>query len=229
MATHPHTAQGSSYLPLHTTSTYSARQLTPVASVESTAAAEPNSSQVSPGPGGGDGMPFLPLQARQPRPTTTPSYRPAVLRPTERPCRPSPLTPPQSSSNSVDFELGADSPVPLSRQSTGDSFRRSAASVDSSAHEWVRPYGFGKVTAPPTREHWKVSEHCDRLTSARRPCTVGSSWLSFVACGGLVGRSVHQPASCHARATPGSDWNSDRRRSMTCVRWLACDEGIVFC
>ncbi|KAI9750916.1 MAG: hypothetical protein M1815_001527 [Lichina confinis] len=164
MATHPHTAQGSSYLPLHTTSTYSARQLTPVASVESTAAAEPNSSQVSPGPGGGDGMPFLPLQARQPRPTTTPSYRPAVLRPTERPCRPSPLTPPQSSSNSVDFELGADSPVPLSRQSTGDSFRRSAASVDSSAHEWVRPYGFGKVTAPPTREHWKPdssAQSCD--------------------------------------------------------------------
>lgn len=105
------------------------------------------------GPRQGNGIPSLPLQARQTRPPAPSQYRPAVLRPTERPARHFPLTPPQSSSNSLDSMRGAEPPMPLSRQSTADS-----AIFDAMGEgRWLGDHALGKVTGTPTRDHWKVS------------------------------------------------------------------------
>ncbi|MCJ1335716.1 hypothetical protein MMC09_000989 [Bachmanniomyces sp. S44760] len=65
----------------------------------------------------------LPLATRQLRPPKSPMYTPAVLRPTERPPRPSPLTPPRSIEGSTDSLTNIDSRGnrPSSRSSTSDS------------------------------------------------------------------------------------------------------------
>lgn len=106
-----------------------------------------------------DGVPQLPLQARQFRSPRIPHYRPAVLRPTERPIRHSPMTPPQSSSNSLDSLQGPDSPRPLSRQSTGGSMNKFGF-VRAADANYAGDDSSIKVVAPPTRDHWKVSRAC---------------------------------------------------------------------
>jgi len=125
---------------------YSSQQMSPINSATAT---PNNASPTSPR----TGPPHMPLHTRQLRPPKSPLYVPAVLRPTDPPRRvvkPSPLTPPHSMQSSFD---SLDNERTLSRQSTGDSERFSLGATTES--EWSTE-GLGKVTAMPTRGHWKV-------------------------------------------------------------------------
>ncbi|KAF6231733.1 hypothetical protein HO173_010035 [Letharia columbiana] len=113
---------------------------------------------------------FPPLANRQLRPPKTPMYVPAALRPTERPPRASPITPPRSVHGSTDSLDGAESRRPVSRRSTTDS--RKQASLGQVSEEAQSPTteqallttGLPAVTGPPTRGHWKPDAHasiCD--------------------------------------------------------------------
>lgn len=90
----------------------------------------------------------VPGQVRQLRPMKSPLYVPAALRPTERPNKNTPPTPPKSLQGSLD-----------SLQDEGH------ASVDSLrapvdlvvGNDWIANEDLGEVTGEPTREHWKVS------------------------------------------------------------------------
>lgn len=98
-------------------------------------------------------LPYLPAHTRQLRPPKSPLYIPAVLRPTDPPkktVKQSPLTPPASRHNSFDpFENAR----ALSRRSTGESGN---SDLDSVVEDENNTDGLGKVTALPTRQHWKV-------------------------------------------------------------------------
>ena len=125
---------------------FQTQQISPLNSATATPS---NASPTSPRAG----PPHLPAQTRQLRPPKSPLYIPAVLRPTDPPKRiakPSPLTPPQSMSSSFDELENART---LSRRSTGDSGKFGLGAITEA--EWSTE-GLGKVTALPTREHWKV-------------------------------------------------------------------------
>lgn len=95
----------------------------------------------------------LPLQSRQLRPPKGPLYVPAALRPTERPQKSSPITPPRSVHGSLDsLEESAE---PISRRSTMES--KSSGISKVAEHEWMKNESLGEVTGLPTRDHWKVS------------------------------------------------------------------------
>lgn len=96
----------------------------------------------------------LPLQSRQLRPPKGPLYVPAALRPTERPQKSSPITPPRSVHGSLD-SLNEDSAEPISRRSTMES--KSSGISKVAEHEWMKTEHLGVVTGLPTRDHWKVS------------------------------------------------------------------------
>ncbi|KAJ5642488.1 hypothetical protein N7490_006488 [Penicillium lividum] len=103
----------------------------------------------------------LPLQSRQLRPPKGPLYVPAALRPTERPQKSSPITPPRSAHGSLD-SLNEDSDEPISRRSTMESKHSGI-----SKHEWMKTEHLGLVTGLPTRDHWKAdsaSPNCDSPT-----------------------------------------------------------------
>ena len=108
-------------------------------------------------------FPNFPLTTRQLRPPKSPMYVPAVLRPTERPHRPSPLTPPRSVHGSTD-SLDGQGRRPISRRSTNDSTlggELGRVSEDTLNQE------LGKVQGLPTREHWKLDSYaviCDAPT-----------------------------------------------------------------
>lgn len=95
----------------------------------------------------------LPLQSRQLRPPKGPLYVPAALRPTERPQKSSPITPPRSAHGSLD-SLNEDV-EPISRRSTMES--KSSGISKSAENEWMKTESLGEVTGHPTRDHWKVS------------------------------------------------------------------------
>ena len=121
-----------------------------ISPVNSGAATPNNSSPTSPRTGL---PPHLPAHTRQLRPPKSPLYVPAVLRPTDPPkrvVRQSPLTPPQSKDNSWDDLENAKK---LDRRSTGDSGKFGLGAITEA--EWSSE-GLTKVTALPTREHWKV-------------------------------------------------------------------------
>lgn len=132
--------------------------------VNSAAPTPNNSSPTSPRTGL---PPHLPAHTRQLRPPKSPLYVPAVLRPTDPPkrvTRQSPLTPPQSHSNSLDDLENART---VSRRSTGDSGKFGLGAITEA--EWSSE-GLSKVTAMPTREHWKPdaeSTICDDATCTR--------------------------------------------------------------
>ncbi|KAG0652050.1 fyve-type zinc finger-containing [Hyphodiscus hymeniophilus] len=138
-------------------------QTQPISPINSATATPNNASPTSPRAG----PPHLPAQTRQLRPPKSPLYIPAVLRPTDPPKRvvkPSPLTPPQSMHSSFDDLENART---LSRRSTGDSGKFGLGAITEA--EWSTE-GLGKVTALPTREHWKPdseSEICDETTCQR--------------------------------------------------------------
>jgi hypothetical protein len=95
----------------------------------------------------------VPTQNRQLRPQKSPMYVPAVLRPTDPPrraARSAPLTPPQSMHSSFD---DLENSRALSRRSTDGDGKMGLGSIVESE---LNIEGLGKVTAPPTRDHWKV-------------------------------------------------------------------------
>ncbi|OQD68419.1 hypothetical protein PENDEC_c036G03860 [Penicillium decumbens] len=105
----------------------------------------------------------LPLQSRQLRPLKGPLYVPAALRPTERPQKASPITPPRSVHGSLDSL--EESVEPISRRSTMES--KSSGISKVAEHEWMKNESLGEVTGLPTREHWKAdsaSPNCDSPT-----------------------------------------------------------------
>ncbi|KAI2790660.1 hypothetical protein POX_c03506 [Penicillium oxalicum] len=105
----------------------------------------------------------LPLQSRQLRPLKGPLYVPAALRPTERPQKSSPITPPRSVHGSLD-SLNEDT-EPISRRSTMES--KSSGISKVAEHEWMKTEHLGEVTGMPTRDHWKAdaaSSSCDSPT-----------------------------------------------------------------
>ncbi|KAJ5725029.1 uncharacterized protein N7483_006386 [Penicillium malachiteum] len=106
----------------------------------------------------------LPLQSRQLRPLKGPLYVPAALRPTERPQKSSPITPPRSVHGSLD-SLSEDTAEPISRRSTMESKSSGVSKV--AEHEWMKTEHLGEVTGAPTRDHWKAdsaSRNCDSPT-----------------------------------------------------------------
>jgi hypothetical protein len=143
MPVQPFTASPSQYTLYNTRS----QQTSPINS----ATATPNNS--SPTSPRAYAPPFLPAHTRQLRPPKSPLYVPAVLRPTDPPkkaVKPSPLTPPSSRHNSFDpFENAR----ALSRRSTGESGK---FDLSTTVETECSTEGLGKVTALPTREHWKV-------------------------------------------------------------------------
>jgi hypothetical protein len=94
---------------------------------------------------------------RQLRPPKVPMYVPAVLRPTERPHRPSPLTPPRSVHGSTDSLDGSGNKhLPASRTSTSDGKNKELS--EQALQEQLSDLAVEEeteVTGPPTREHWK--------------------------------------------------------------------------
>ncbi|GES62178.1 FYVE domain protein [Aspergillus terreus] len=105
---------------------------------------------------------YLPLASRQLRPPKAPLYVPAALRPTERPQKASPPSPPRSIHGSFD---SLDEQDPISRRSTIDS--ASSGVTKLAEHEWMKYEHLGEVTGSPTRDHWKAdsaSPNCDSPT-----------------------------------------------------------------
>lgn len=98
-------------------------------------------------------LPNLPLATRQLRPLKTPMYVPAVLRPTERPSRPTPLTPPRSMHGSTDSLDGVSTFRPPSRQPTSDAVTEDTERPTEG--ESMPEEDLGNVTGAPTRDHWK--------------------------------------------------------------------------
>ena len=133
---------------------YGAQQISPV---DSASATPLNVSPTS--PRNPSQLSYLPLHTRQLRPPKSPLYVPAVLRPTERPVRQSPLTPPRSVHGSLDSLDGAEAGRPLSRRSTGDSMMKKAGIGRLVEGGWTGESGVGAVTGVPTREHWKVRDN----------------------------------------------------------------------
>lgn len=118
--------------------------------VNSASATPANNSPTSPR------LQHLPLQSRQLRPLKGPLYVPAALRPTERPQKSSPPTPPRSAHGSLD-SLNDEEPSALaSRRSTMESNYSNTISK-LAENEWMKTEHLGQVTGLPTREHWKVS------------------------------------------------------------------------
>ncbi|KAI9793741.1 MAG: hypothetical protein M1833_000687 [Piccolia ochrophora] len=138
---------------------YGGQQLSPISSASATPTnTSPKDTRSS------TALPHLPLQTRQLRPPKSPMYRPAVLRPTERPAKPSPLTPPHSSSNSIDSLTDAASPQ-LSRRSTGESTTKmSLGRVEES--DWMGLDNLGEVQGPPTKDHWKPDSSASSCDAA---------------------------------------------------------------
>jgi hypothetical protein len=126
-------------------------QAQPISPVNSATTTPNNASPTSPRTGP---PAHIPAHTRQLRPPKSPLYVPAVLRPTDPPRRvlkQSPSTPPHSKDNSFDSLENART---LSRRSTGDSAKFGLGAITEA--EWSTTEGLGKVTAPPTRDHWKV-------------------------------------------------------------------------
>lgn len=102
----------------------------------------------------------LPLANRQLRPPKAPMYIPAALRPTERPYRPSPLTPPRSVHGSTDSLDKTNQSRPVSRRSTADSKKEETLGKVSEAESPldsipIPTQDLPSITGPPTRTHWK--------------------------------------------------------------------------
>ncbi|TGO66373.1 hypothetical protein BOTNAR_0062g00060 [Botryotinia narcissicola] len=140
---------------------YNSQQISPT---NTTPPTPNNASPTSPR----NGLPnYLPAHTRQLRPPKSPLYVPAVLRPTDPPRRmmkPSPLTPPQSMHSSFD---DLESATTLTRRSTGDGGKFGLGAITES--EWSVE-GLEKVTALPTRNHWKPdaeSSICDETTCTK--------------------------------------------------------------
>jgi hypothetical protein len=118
----------------------------------------------------------LPLHNRQARPANVPLYVPAALRPTERPPKSSPPTPPRSVHGS---------PGTLTDGGMSDSSRRSTMDANMSGitkmaeDQWMKHEHLGEVTGLPTRDHWKVSTKTSVLWNCRK-ALVREGTLEFI-------------------------------------------------
>jgi hypothetical protein len=100
----------------------------------------------------------VPGQVRQLRPMKSPLYVPAALRPTERPEKHTPMTPPKSLHGSLEsLESGA-----LEGHMSIQNRRVPLDLVVE--NNWIADENLGDVTGEPTREHWKVSTRPHLLT-----------------------------------------------------------------
>ncbi|KAL9583160.1 MAG: hypothetical protein Q9212_002865 [Teloschistes hypoglaucus] len=117
----------------------------------------------------------LPLAGRQLRPPKSPMYIPAALRPTEKPHRAAPLTPPRSlhgSTESLERTIGS---RPVSRRSTASGRKRKGlqevAEDDNTPHNASvdDDEDYPPVEGMPTREHWKPDANAPILTSDALP------------------------------------------------------------
>ena len=111
-------------------------------------------------------FPILPLATRQLRPPKSPMYIPAALRPTEKPPRPAPLTPPRSVHGSTESLDGSQPSRPLSRRSATSINKQKAISRTTEAADDDLP----PITSLPTREHWKPDADaliCDAPTCSK--------------------------------------------------------------
>lgn len=115
----------------------------------------------------------LPLAGRQLRPPKSPMYIPAALRPTERPHRTAPLTPPRSLHSSTDSLDHAGESRPVSRRSTASTRRKKGlkrvAEDQSPSNDTAvdDDEDLPPVEGMPTREHWKPDANapiCDAPT-----------------------------------------------------------------
>ena len=122
----------------------------------------------------------IPLAQRQIRPPKSPMYIPAALRPTDRPPRAHPLTPPRSLHGSTDSLDNSADPRPASRRSTDPTKGKQTLDrvSETSSHEEAGNTGqqesiddFSDLIAlngdPPTRQHWKADAYasiCDGPT-----------------------------------------------------------------
>lgn len=134
----------------------------------------------------------LPLQSRQLRPSKAPLYVPAALRPTERPQRHSPPTPPRSVHGSLDScdvaataaattaTTATTEPTTTTPTTTAPSsphlttasmvttgIKRSDSVSKMAEDEWMKNEHLGSVTGLPTKDHWKAdraSSNCDSPT-----------------------------------------------------------------
>lgn len=110
----------------------------------------------------------LPLTGRQLRPPKSPMYVPAALRPTERPVRASPLTPPRSLHSSTDSLDRVGESRPVSRRST-TSIQKKGPLGQVAEDEAVLEddESFPPIEGMPTRQHWKPDANasvCDAPT-----------------------------------------------------------------
>ena len=94
----------------------------------------------------------VPSHVRQLRPPKSPLYVPAALRPTERPVRQSPMTPPKSLHGSLDSLEQTDF--------DGRTGADGAPPFDLAMQQGLFPEeDLGEVTGPPNKDHWKVSNN----------------------------------------------------------------------
>ncbi|KAI9673778.1 MAG: hypothetical protein M1829_004015 [Trizodia sp. TS-e1964] len=108
----------------------------------------------------------LPLQSRQLRAPKSPLYRPAVLRPFERPLRmTAPLTPPRSLNNSFDSIgnlIGDKREAGAAGEPVGGQKYSAFNIVEMGG--WLEE-GYGKVNGAPMRDHWKPDASTSFCTS----------------------------------------------------------------
>lgn len=111
----------------------------------------------------------LPLTGRQLRPPKSPMYVPAALRPTERPHRASPLTPPRSLHGSTDSLDGVVESRPISRRSTTSTKKKGPLGkvAEDEPTAVSDDENLPPVEGTPTRQHWKPDAQasiCDAPT-----------------------------------------------------------------
>jgi hypothetical protein len=145
---------------LHDSSNLFASQRMIMSPAESTSNS-PNDASLTPPPQPPGLIQFhAPAHVRQLRPMKSPLYVPAALRPTERPIKSSPATPPKSLHGSTEnLQTGVRTALPKT-----DSISNPVDRVVNSM--WTTEENLGDVTGEPTREHWKVSK---LSTSATHP------------------------------------------------------------
>ena len=147
---------------------------------------------------------------RQLHPPKSPLFIPAVLRPTERPPRPAPLTPPRSIHSSTDSLASPTTPrntsppppmtiiTTLSRTSTRSSLPTSP------------------ITAHPTRTHWKPDSQADHCDAAA--CPIAFSILSrrhhCRRCGGIF---------CSQHVSRQVPLDEDAHFDQNCGLFKACE------
>lgn len=156
----PPNSQGYQYPPQH----YTQSQYSPGPSAVDTPMNQPPQS-----PRNTNDFPNLPLATRQIRPLKSPMYIPAALRPTDRPQRPPPLTPPRSNHGSTD-SLDKSTNRPLSRRSTHtlDGKKKGLLTLATEAEiAAMDTSDLPPITNAPKRDHWKPDANasiCDGPT-----------------------------------------------------------------